>query len=384
MYIIGVTGTKGKTTTSTLIATALEKSGRNVCLLTTAQVWMAGEKSENQSKMTMDSPFKLWKHIRKAKQMGVTHLVLETSSHGIYYFRNFWVKYDIVALTNISQDHLDLHGSMDHYVATKARLFKHEQWKICVLPRDCEYFDIFAAQAGPHPVTYSMKQPADYQTRSLVADADGIDIVIKSSTPLAEEARIITKLVWVFNAENILTAYTTLRTMGIETAPIQDAWEDFTGVPGRMEPVPNTRWLTILVDYAHTETSLRSVLETLKHNKQRIIIVFWATGDRDTTKRPKMGAVTHELADIVVLTDDDTYTEPSGRIIDMVKKWIPRTEGDTFQVIPDRKEAIHWALRKAQSGDIVLVAGKWCETVQVTNKGSIPWSDRGIVEEFLK
>lgn len=119
-----------------------------------------------------------------------------------------------------------------------------------------------------------MKQPADYQTRSLVADADGIDIVIKSSTPLAEEARIITKLVGVFNAENILTAYATLRTMGIETAPIQDAWEDFTGVPGRMEPVPNTRGLTILVDYAHTETSLRSVLETLKHNKQSIIIVF--------------------------------------------------------------------------------------------------------------
>lgn len=384
MYVIGVTGTKWKTTTSTLIATALEKSGRNVCLLTTAQVWMSGEKSENQSKMTMDSPFKLWKHIRKAKQMGVTHLVLETSSHGIYYFRNFWIKYDIVALTNISQDHLDLHGSMDHYVATKARLFKQEHWKICVLPRDCEYFDIFAAQAGPHPVTYSMKQPADYQTRSLVADADGIDIVIKSSTPLAEEARITTKLVWVFNAENILTAYTTLRTMGIETAPIQDAWEDFTGVPGRMEPVPNTRWLTILVDYAHTETSLRSVLETLKHNKQRIIIVFGATGDRDTTKRPKMGAVAHELADIVVLTDDDTYTEPSGRIIEMVKKWIPRTEGDTFQVIPDRKEAIQWALRKAQSGDIVLIAGKWCETVQVTNKGSIPWSDRGIVEEFLR
>lgn len=383
MYVIGVTGTKGKTTTSTLIATALEESGRIVCLLTTAQVWMAGEKSENQSKMTMDSPFKLWKHIRKAKLMGVTHLVLETSSHGIYYFRNFWIRYDIVALTNISQDHLDLHGSMDHYVATKARLFKREHWKICVLPRDCEYFDIFAAQAGPHPVTYSMKQPADYQTRSLMAGADGIDIVIKSSTPLTEEARIITKLVWVFNAENILTAYTTLRTMGIETTPIQDAWEDFTGVPGRMEPVPNTRWLTILVDYAHTETSLRSVLETLKHNKQRIIIVFWATGDRDTTKRPKMGAVAHELADIVVLTDDDTYTEPSAKIIDMVKKWIPRTEGDTFQIIPDRKEAIQWALRKAQSGDIVLIAGKWCETVQVTNKGSIPWSDRGIVEEFL-
>lgn len=343
---------------------------------------MAGEKTENHSKMTMDSPFKLWKMIRKAKKMGVTHLVLETSSHGIYYFRNFGIKYNIVVLTNISQDHLDLHGTMDHYVKTKARLFKREHGKICLLPRDCAYFDIFSEGAGEDALTYSMKQPATYQTRSLKTDGDGIDIVIKSSIP-PEEWRIVSKLVGVFNAENILAAYATLRTMGIETTPIQEGWKNFTGVPGRMEPVPNTQWLTILVDYAHTETSLRSVLETLKNNNQRMIVVFWATGDRDTTKRPKMGAVVHELADIIVLTDDDTYTEPSGRIIDMVKKWIPRETGDTFQIIPDRREAISWALRKAEKWDIVLIAGKWCETVQVTNKWPIPWSDRGIVEELL-
>ncbi len=274
MYVIGVTGTKGKTTTSTLIATALEESGRVVCLLTTAQVWIAGEKRENQSKMTMDSPFKLWKTIKEAKKMGVTHLVLETSSHGIYYFRNFGIRYDIVTLTNISQDHLDLHGTMHHYASTKARLFKQEPRKLCILPRDCDYYDMFAEQAGPDCITYSMRDAATYQTRSLITNSEGIDIVIKSTTPLAEEARITTKLVGVFNAENILAAYTTLRTMGIETPPIQDAWKNFTGVPGRMEPVPNILGLTILVDYAHTETSLRSVMETLKHNKQRIIIVF--------------------------------------------------------------------------------------------------------------
>lgn len=414
MYVIGVTGTKGKTTTSTLIATALERSGRSVALLSTAQTWMAGEKSENQSKMTMDNPFQMWKTIRKARKMGVKYLVLETSSHGIYYFRNFGVRYDAVLLTNISQDHLDLHETMDHYVTTKARLFKKALSKICILPRDCkEYFDVFCKQAWADCITYSMLEPATYQTRALKTDADGIDLVIASKNP-SEEARITSKLVWVFNAENILGAYALLRSIGIETKPIQDAWKDFTGVPGRMEPVPNNRWFTILVDYAHTEKSLQSVLETLRfsmknetlptgrqewkmkndgfikntssikhwiHNK--IIVVFWATGDRDTTKRPKMWAVAHELADIVVLTDDDTYTEPSSRIIDMVKKWIPREESDTFQIIPDREEAIHWALRKAQAGDIVLIAGKWCETVQVTNKWPIPWSDRGIVEKFL-
>jgi UDP-N-acetylmuramyl tripeptide synthase len=147
MYVIGITGTKGKTTTSTLIATALEQSGRSVALLTTAQVWMSGEKSENQSKMTMDSPFRLWKAIRKAKKIGVTHLVLETSSHGIYYFRNFGIHYNAVVLTNISQDHLDLHGSMQHYAHTKSRIFKKEVGKICILPKDCEYFDMFQRQS---------------------------------------------------------------------------------------------------------------------------------------------------------------------------------------------------------------------------------------------
>lgn|GEM_PF-1181953 len=155
---------------------------------------MAGEKSENTSKMTMDSPFKLWNTLKKAKKMGIKFLVLETSSHGIYYFRNLGIKYDIVTLTNISQDHLDLHGTMEHYVNTKVRLFKKETGKICVLPRDCEYFDIFSKQAGKDAITYSMKHPATYQVRALRADEEGIDMTIHGSLP-TEEARITSKLV---------------------------------------------------------------------------------------------------------------------------------------------------------------------------------------------
>jgi len=384
MYIIGVTGTKGKTTTSTLIAQALEESGRKVALLSTAQVWIAGEKRENQSKMTMDNPFRMWKLLREAKKKWVTHLVLETSSHGIYYFRNFGIKYNAVMLTNISQDHLDLHGSMDHYVHTKARLFQKELGKLCVLPRDCAYFSVFydTASVGKKTapiVIYSMNEPSDYSLKHLQMTENGMDIGIKWP---GEETLIQTLLRGVFNAENILGAYTLLRSIGISVQSITRAWRDFTGVPGRLELVPNTHGITVLVDYAHTEASLRSVMEALK-NDQKIILVFGATGDRDTTKRPKMGAVAHELADTIVLTDDDTYTEPSEKIIAMVKKGIPRSIGDTYQIIPDRRNAIKWALKYAQKWDIVLIAGKWCETVQVTNTGPIPWSDRKIAEEIL-
>jgi len=385
MYVIGVTGTKGKTTTSTLIARALEESGRKIALLSTAQVWIAGEKRENQSKMTMDNPFRMWQLLKKAQKEGVTHLVLETSSHGIYYYRNFGIKYNAVLLTNISQDHLDLHKTMEHYAQTKARLFRREPGKICILPKDCEYFSLFyeAASVGwntKNIVTYSIKGPSNYYLKHLQATESGMDIGIKWPE---EETLIQTLLQWIFNAENILGAYALLRSIGISVQPIVRAWSDFTGVPGRLELVPNKHGITVLVDYAHTETSLRSVLETLK-NKQKIVLVFGATGDRDTTKRPKMGAVAHELADSIILTDDDTYTEPSERIIGMVKKGIPRTIGDTYQIIPDRREAIKWALKHAKRWDIVLIAGKGCETAQITNNWPIPWSDRKVAEEILE
>lgn len=385
MYIIGVTGTKGKTTTSTLIARALEESGRKVALLSTAQVWIAGEKRENHSKMTMDNPFRMWKLLKEAKEKWVTHLVLETSSHGIYYFRNFGIKYDAVLLTNISQDHLDLHGTMQHYVETKARIFRRESGKVCVLPRDCDYFSVFHTTASTwgdakNIITYSMKQSANYTLKHLQSTEAGIEVGIKW---LEEETLIQTPLRWVFNAENILWSYALLRSIWIGVQPITRAWRDFTGVPGRLELVPNKHGITVLVDYAHTEASLRSVLESLKGH-QKIILVFGATGDRDTTKRPKMGTVAHELAHTIVLTDDDTYTEPSDRIIEMVKVGIPRTEWDTYQIIPDRRKAIEWALKHAQKGNIVLIAGKGCETVQVTNNGPIPWSDRKIAEEILE
>lgn len=384
MYIIGVTGTKGKTTTSTLIARALEESGKKIALISTAQIWIAGHRTENQSKMTMDSPRMLWKMLKKAKHEWVTHVVLETSSHGIFYARNFGIHYDAVLLTNISQDHLDLHGTMEHYAETKARIFWSEPGKIIVLPQDCEYGEIFRKKAW-NCITYSMKSPATFQAQATKVTPEGIEILIKWNLKNIEEDLITSKLTGDFNAENMLGAFALLRSIGMEVSSIQKAWNNFTGVPGRLEPVPNNQGIHIFVDYAHTEESLKRVLQTLSQGKKwRLILVFGATWDRDTTKRPKMGKVAHELADIIVLTDDDTYTESSKRILDMVQAGIPREIGEIFQVIPDRKLAIHWALKKAQSDDIVLIAGKWCETVQVTNAWPIPWSDRKVVEDWLQ
>jgi UDP-N-acetylmuramoyl-L-alanyl-D-glutamate--2,6-diaminopimelate ligase len=159
-----------------------------------------------------------------------------------------------------------------------------------------------------------------------------------------------------------------------------------TGVPGRLEEISNNNGYKIFVDYAHTEESLRSVLETLKKTKNinRLVLVFGATGDRDKGKRPKMWRVADSLADVIILTDDDTYSEDSLAIIRDVSGWIKRKEWEDFWVIPSREDAIRTALTLAQTGDVIVIAGKWAESVQVTQKWAIPWNDANVVRRILQ
>lgn len=171
--------------------------------------------------------------------------------------------------------------------------------------------------------------------------------------------------------------------VNIET--IAGVVRDIGGIPGRLEEVPNLRKARIYVDYAHTEESLRSVLETIRKidGVRRIITVFGATGDRDTTKRPKMGRVVDSLSEVVILTDDDTYTESSLKIIREVTEGISRREGEDFWIVPSREDALRTALLMLQEGDALLVAGKGAETVLVTNQGPVAWNDRKMIEKIL-
>ncbi len=196
---------------------------------------------------------------------------------------------------------------------------------------------------------------------------------------------LTTELKWDFNIGNILCAVAVLVSQKIEVVQIQKIVANFRSIPGRLEEIPNLRDAKIFVDYAHTEDSLRNVLQTLKKIEwvNRVITVFGATGDRDKTKRPKMGRVVDTLSDIVILTDDDTYTEDSIAIIRDVTNWITRKEWEKFWIIPSREDAIRTALIMLQEWDILLVAGKWAETVQVTQKWSIPWNDRKVIERIL-
>ncbi len=392
MIVIGVTGTKGKTTTTNLIARGLEAAGHKVAMFSTVNMSIAGKNFDNNMKMTTPSPFTLWQFISEAKKAGCNYLVLETSSHALYYNRVYGLHYDVAVLTNIAQDHLDLHKTMSNYVAAKLQLFKNLYKygvhkgvkKVSVVNIDHEYASEFLSKdiVTDNLYTTGFSHGAGVRAENIVHKNDGTEFIVKipsNTFPLK------TKLFGDFNIANILSAVAVLMSQRVDIADIQRIVADFSTVPGRLEEIPNNKNVKIFVDYAHTEESLKNVIKTVKEidGVKRIILVFGATGDRDKTKRPKMWFIADTMADVILLTDDDTYTEDSLSIIREVSGGIKRKEWKNFWIIPNRADAIRTALIMMQSGDAIIVAGKGAETVQVTNAWPIPWNDKIEIESIL-
>lgn len=392
MVVIGITGTKGKTTTSNLVAKWLIASGKKVAMFTTVNMIIWDIEEENHLKMTTPSPWQVWEFIRRAQSAGCEYLVMETSSHALYYHRVYGLRYDVAVLTNISQDHLDLHKTMENYVETKLLLFKNlykygirkEIRKVGVVNIDSDYASRFMSKDivvdAIH--TYGISPRATIRAENIESKDSWVSFDVRMAS---SKFHINSKLQGEFNIMNILAATAVLISQNVSLDTIVRTMEVIWGVPGRLEEIPNLRWGKIFVDYAHTEESLRSVLDTVKRieGTKRVILLFGATWDRDKTKRPKMGRVADIMADVVILTDDDTYTEDSLAIIRDVTVGISRREWENFWIVPDREDAIRTALLMLHPGDILLAAGKWAETVQVTQAGAIPWNDRKVIERIL-
>ncbi len=392
MIVIWVTGTKWKTTTSNLIARGLIAWGKKVALFTTVNTIIGDTEEENTLKMTTPSPFVVWDFIARARSAGCEYLVMETSSHALYYHRVHGLRYDVAVMTNISQDHLDLHKTMDNYVETKLLLFKNlykygirkEIRKVGVVNIDNEYASRFLSKDivvdAMH--TFGFSANASIRAEALESTEKGIEFQVRMAS---NTFRLSSRLQGEFNVMNILAATAVLISQKIPMEKIIATMAIVWGIPGRLEEVPTFGKWKIFVDYAHTEDSLRNVLETLRKIKgtKRIITLFGATGDRDKTKRPKMWRVVDILSDVIILSDDDTYTEDSLSIIRDVTDGIKRKEWENFWIVPDREDAIRTALLMLSRGDVLLVAGKWAETIQVTQNGPIPWNDRKVIERIL-
>lgn len=390
MTIIWVTWTNGKTTTTNIIARALVQAGEKVFMFSTINYMMWDETYINNLKMTTPDPFLLQKLLKEAKEKGCKYAVIETSSHSLFYNRVWGIDYDIAVLTNITQDHLDLHKTMDNYVKTKLSLFRNlirfgrKQWvkKTAIINYDSAYKDLFLNETYDSLYTYWSDLKVDLKPENIMSEFDWTSFSVRIA---GTDMKIKTRLRWYFNVYNILAAIWVLLSLWIRPEQIEKSIANISWVPGRLEEVDNLEWIKIFVDYAHTADALENVISTIRNIKwaKRIITVFGATGDRDKTKRPIMWKVVSELSDVVILTQDDDYSEKTEDIINDVKPGIDRKEWEDYWIITDRENAIRTALLMAETGDIVLVAGKWDEHTMITNSWAITWHDKDIIWKIL-
>lgn len=388
MIVIGVTGTKGKTTTANLIARIIDQAGYKVGLLSTVNFKIGDKEWTNETNMGTLPPFKLQKLLKEMAEAGCQYAVIETTSHALAQDRVYGVDYAVAVFTNLSHDHLDYHKTFDSYREAKGKMFANSPRLIVVNIDDksAEYFLSFKAD---QKITYGLEHKADVTAKKIIHDSTATSTQFTLITSRGE-VTIQTNLPGRFNVYNILAAVATTLQLGIGLPTIKTAVQNLKSVAGRMERVDVGQPFTTIVDYAHTPDSFEKIYETLRPvTKGRIIHVFGATGDRDKTKRPIMGAIAGRNADIIILTDEEPYTEDPQQIIDQLAKGVPRGASkvkpikidENFFLILDRRQAIAKALSLAKKGDIVLITGMGALTSRTVGSEHLPWRDQDVARE---
>ncbi len=376
MQLIGITGTNGKTTTSFLVEAMLEAAGTRPGVIGTVSYRYGGR--DYPAPYTTPTPLVLHRVFRDMVDAGTTHGLLEVSSAALSMDRMAWVEFEVAAFTNLTQDHLDVHGGMDAYRDAKARLFADylSPGGVCVVNVDDPIGAHMASVSRAKRVLrVSVTEPpaadADVFPLSAESTIGGIKTVL--STPRGPLEVGSTRLIGQYNIANLALAVAIGEALELPHEAMSRGIAEMDGVPGRVQRVANDRELDILVDYAHTPDALVNVLGALRPlTRRRLICVFGCGGDRDPSKRPIMGAAVASGADLAVVTSDNPRTEQPQSIIDMILPAVP----DPFFVDVDRRTAIRAAIAEATPGDIVLIAGKGHEDYQILGTEKIHFDDR--------
>ena len=373
--LVGVTGTKGKTTTTYMIKSILEKAGKKVGLIGTIAN-IVGDKVVESSRTTPES-IDLQKLFREMADEKVDVVVMEVSSHSLALDRVYGCAFDIAVFTNLTQDHLDFHGTFDNYLAAKARLFTiaKEGYVNC----DDMYSKKLMSLATCPITTYGIDNNPYVAARDIIITNSYSDFKLPFNKMVE---RIKVDIPGRFTVYNALAAICVSVRLGADFQNITEGLENIK-VPGRSEIVPTTRNFTVMVDYAHSPDSLENILKAVKsYTKGKVICVFGCGGDRDNAKRPMMGEISGRLAGFTVITSDNPRTEDPNEIVKQIEVGIKNTKGK-YKVIVDRKEAIEYALRQAEKNDLVLVAGKGHENYQEINGEKHHFDDREVIAEAL-
>ena len=378
MTVIGVTGTNGKTTSTMLIKHLLETQlGAKVGLIGTNQN-MIGDTVVPTERTTPES-YELQKLLRDMADSGCTHAVMEVSSHSLVLSRVAGLHFAVGLFTNLTQDHLDFHKTMDAYAEAKALLFSHcEKGGVNL---DDAYADVMLQNAKCPIFTWSAeKNEADLVAKDIRLAAGGIRFCALAGEKLE---RVKLGIPGRFSVYNAMTVITCGLLLGIELEKCCAALTDAQGVKGRVEVVPGTEDYTILIDYAHTPDALENVLRSMREvTDGRLVALFGCGGDRDRTKRPIMGRIGTENADFCIITSDNPRTEVPEAIIEDILAGV-KCPKNRYKVITDRREAIAWAMKNHQSGDVLLLCGKGHETYQIIGKEKFHMDEREIVAENL-
>lgn len=382
LRVIAVTGTNGKTTTLCFLNEILKEAGYSTAMFTTAVIEIAGKKHINDLNATVASTERMQQFFRDAKRAKVDFVLLEVTSHALHQHKLATVPIEAAIMTNLTQDHLDYHKTMENYAAAKAKLFKLEP-KFIVLNRDDEWFDYFNQYpAGEQKITYGQHEEAEARIEKIKLYKKGSEATV--TIDLQTKLELATALPGEFNIYNMVAAATTAYVLGLKRSDIVEGAANLESVPGRFERVVEGLGYEVIVDYAHTPDALEKLLQAAKATtRNRVILVFGATGDRDKLKRPIMGELAARLADRIILTDEESYNEDPQSIRDQVRAGVEKGKGSgKMTEIADRREAIEKALAIATKDDTVLITGMGHEQFRIVNGEKLPWNDAAVVREL--
>jgi UDP-N-acetylmuramoyl-L-alanyl-D-glutamate--2,6-diaminopimelate ligase len=397
MDVIGVTGTDGKTTTSSILHWLLLTAGRRAGLMSTVDVKIGAKTFPNNSRFTTLEAPEVQGQLRRMAGAGVECAVVETTSSGLALHRVWGVAYDLAVITNITSEHLEVHGTLEAYKRAKAMLFEavdsdapakpvaFSAPRGCVLNADDPSYTYLKSFCRAPITTYGVESEADVRAEDLDLRPDGSSFTVR--LPDGQRIRVETPLVARYNVSNCLAAIAVGYLRGVAPEVIARALATFPGVPGRMERVEAGQPYMVVVDYAHTADSLEKALSVLRPlSAGRLIVVFGSAGERDRVKRPEMGKVAAHLADFSVITDEDPREEDAMAILREIAAGAEAAgarEGEQFVCVVDRRKGIQAALEMARAGDVVLLAGKGHEQSIFVGKEKLPWDDPTVARETL-
>lgn len=380
MKLVGITGTKGKTTTSYLVKAVLEHAGYKCGLIGTTGN-MIGDQWTN-STLTTPDPIELHRTLRMMADAGCEYVVMEVSAHALAMHRLEGLVFEAGCFTNLSQDHLDFFPTMEEYFRAKMSFFTSGYVKnaaVCI--DDARAQTLINALLIPR-ITYGIALNADIFARNIDIHEDGVAFSLVLWNDRHYPVRL--RLMGMFNVYNALAAAALCLSLGVAPETIYPALESVASVPGRAEVLDTHTAYKVILDYSHSPDAMENILSAVKEfTRGRVIIVFGCGGDRDQAKRPVMGAIAGKMADISILTSDNPRNEDPMKILDAIERGIKPT-GGVYEVIENRREAIWRAMRIAREGDVVLLAGKGHETYQEILGIKRPFNEKQIVQELLR